>query len=379
MNTPDTSQPIAQKTWTVVSQCKSDRVVYFTDDPQYQPPMEGDWYYCSTYLGELPAGLTLRNCWGWRFRGSQFLNAKDPVKATAAEKLFDNNQRALLRLLKEKIDEIRKPFAPSCLEGQFVREFKLKQAQSWLSQLSNLAEASESKTAWTFLSQVAQARECSLEQAARLVVARAKEQETVWLETERFREQLTLLIKGAKTQVQLMEIREWLLDAVYPELSHQFKYPQSNTEPMDASAALSTTARLHEITRLKSQLRESINAQRKYLHSNYVLGEQVWQHKLKQAQQWLAYTRSSPTDVLPAGYELLQSYALANGLTLEEAANALLSAAATATETLLVTERIKDQLLAQIDRLNSYADVQEIELALKNLEMPMPSSRSMLS
>jgi hypothetical protein len=35
--------------WIVVTQVKSDRVVYFTDDPGYQPPMEGDWYYCSPF------------------------------------------------------------------------------------------------------------------------------------------------------------------------------------------------------------------------------------------------------------------------------------------------------------------------------------------
>jgi len=32
-------------TWFVVSQCKSNRVVYFTDDTDYVPPMQGDWYY----------------------------------------------------------------------------------------------------------------------------------------------------------------------------------------------------------------------------------------------------------------------------------------------------------------------------------------------
>lgn len=379
MSTPDTPQPQALITWTVVSQCKSDRVVYFTDDPQYQPPMEGDWYYCSTYLGDLPQGMTLRNCWGWRFRGSQFLDAREPVKVTTAEKLLDNNQRALLRLLKEKIDEIRKPFTPTCLDGQTLRALKLKQAHGWLEQLANPVEVPVSDTAWAFLAQVAQARACTLEQAARLIVARAQEQERMWLDTERFREQLTQLIREAKTQAQLMEIREWLLDAVYPELSHQLKYPQSNTEPMDTSAALTPTARLHEITRLKAQLREAVNTQRKYLHSAYVLGEQVWQHKLKQAQQWLSRPAPTSSGPVPSGYELLESYASAHDLSLDDAAQTLLGTASRATQTLLETERIKDQLLARIDRLKSYAEVQQIERALQDLARSLPSPTPLIS
>ena len=47
------------KTWSLVTQVKSHRVVYFTDDPAYQPPMDGDWYYVSPFAGNSPAnGLT---------------------------------------------------------------------------------------------------------------------------------------------------------------------------------------------------------------------------------------------------------------------------------------------------------------------------------
>lgn len=378
MMTPETLQEPASTAWTIVSQCKSDRVVYYTDDPEYHPPMQGDWCYCSTYLGELPQGMTLRNCWGWRFRGSQFLDAREPAKNTATEKLIDHNRRALQRLLKDKVDEIRKSFAPSCLDGQALRALKLQQAQDWLAPSTHLNETSEQSHAGAFLAQVAQARACTLEQAAKLIVARAQTQQKMWLETERFREQLSQLIEQAQTPTQLMEIREWLLDAVYPELSHQFKYPQSNTEPIDTSVALNTTARLHEITRLKTQLREAINIQRKHLHSAYVLGEQVWQHKLKQAQQWLSATASTPAQKVPLGFEMLQTYAQAKGWSLNEASEALLDAASAAAQTLLETERSKDQLLARIESLDTWADVQQIEQELKDLgtSFPTPSAHT---
>ncbi len=61
-------QPLL-KTWFIVSQVKSHRVVYFTDDPGYTPPTEGDWYYVSPYQGELPQAMSLRNCWGYLAAG----------------------------------------------------------------------------------------------------------------------------------------------------------------------------------------------------------------------------------------------------------------------------------------------------------------------
>ena len=371
MNTPNAQAHII---WTVVSQCKSDRVVYFTNDPQYQPPMEGDWYYCSTYLGELPQGMTLRNCWGWRFRGSQFHDARELAKVSTAEKLLDNNRRVLLRLLKDKINEIRKPFAPSCLDGQALRTLKLQQAHSWLEYLSHPTNGSESDHSGAFLAQVAQARICTLEQAARLIVTRAQAQEQMWLETERFREQMAQLIQESQTQAQLMEIREWLLDAVYPELSRQFKYPLSNTEPIDTSAVLTATARLHEITRIKTQLREVINSQRKHLHTAYVLGEQVWQHKLRQAQQWLSESVSTYSDNVPPGFELLEAYAQAKNWSLDQASQNLLDAASAATTTLLETERCKDQLLARIERLTTLEEIRQLEQELHALNRPLPST-----
>src|SRR5437879_693223 len=69
--------------YTVVTQVKSNRVVYFTDDADYVTPMDGDWYYVSNYHGALPKGMTLRNCWRWRFNGGVFTDggAHKPEKS----------------------------------------------------------------------------------------------------------------------------------------------------------------------------------------------------------------------------------------------------------------------------------------------------------
>src|SRR3954453_6139545 len=59
----------AAKQWLVVTQFKSDRVIYYTDDHDFDIPADADWCYVSPYEGDLPEGMTLRNCWSWRYRG----------------------------------------------------------------------------------------------------------------------------------------------------------------------------------------------------------------------------------------------------------------------------------------------------------------------
>ena len=61
--------------WIVISQTQSSRVVYVTDDVDYQPPSHGDWYCVNTYRGPLPESMTSHNCWRWRFDGGAFVDA----------------------------------------------------------------------------------------------------------------------------------------------------------------------------------------------------------------------------------------------------------------------------------------------------------------
>src|SRR4051812_48038046 len=127
--TASTPSPAGKAAHIIVTQVKSNRVVYFTDDPDYSPPMEGDWYYVSSYRGELPADMSLRNCWRWRFNGGVFKDTKPERPAKdARQRLVDHNRSALLGILSEKINAVRAPYAPSCSLGAAVREEKLREA-----------------------------------------------------------------------------------------------------------------------------------------------------------------------------------------------------------------------------------------------------------
>lgn len=253
--------------WIIVTQVKSHRVVYFTDDPQYQPPMEGDWYYCSPYSGAMPESMTLRNCWGWRFNGGVFADARGAAAKPAHETLIESNRKALMTLLREKIDTIREPFLPSCKQGDAVRQIKLSEAQAFLAGTGNAY--------YPYLQAAATARNISLLEIAQLIVAKAQETQRVLLETERFREALTQAIQTAQTQAQLLQVRTWLLDQVYPELSRAFKFRIENTEPVNLDKPIGDTHRQHEISRLKAQLREVVNAQRAAVRSDYVQNDEI--------------------------------------------------------------------------------------------------------
>lgn len=350
---PDSAAPAH---WIIVTQVKSHRVVYFTDDPQYQPPMEGDWYYCSPYGGLLPEGITLRNCWGWRFNGGVFSDARGAPAKPAHDTLMESNRNALMKLLREKIDAIREPYLPSCLNGDVVRQIKLHEAQEFQAGIAK---------AYPHLQTVATARNISLLEAAQLTVAKAEETKQVLLQSERFREVLAQAILSAQSQAQLLHLRTWLLDQVYPKLSKDFNFHIDNTEPVDLYKTLGETHRQHEIARLKAQLREFINLQRAAIDSDYVQNDEVRKHKARLAQAVLNNGGAAPQGL---DITLLESYAQARQLGLAEAAELIVKSMAQSAQVLTRTELLKDRLLARIEAVTTLADVRAVAADLEALE-----------
>ena len=374
LNTLPVGQPPSAQ-WVIVTQVKSHRVVYFTDDPHYQPAMEGDWYYYSPFSGAIPAQMTLRNCWGWRFNGGIFTDARGTPAKSDQETLFDSNRKTLLALLREKIDTIREPFLPSCKQGDAVRQIKLREAQVYL-ELGNNDPAIRSNTRQTFesakaghgyshLQAVATARNISLYEAAELIVAKAEETQRVLLQSERFRESLTQAIHAAQTHAQLLQIRTWLLDQVYPELSREFKFRIENTEPIALDKPIPQTHRQHEVARLKAQLREVINAQRAATRSDYVHNDEIRKRKAQLASAVLQHGGKAPPGL---DITLLETYAEARQLNLVEAAQLIVNSMTVAAEVLAQSEMLKDRMLARIEAVNTLADIRAVAAELAALE-----------
>lgn len=353
----------ASAQWVIVTQVKSDRIVYFTDDMGYQPPADGDWCYVSGFAGALPEGMTLRNCWGWRFNGGVFVDARDPETPPVRERLLEHNRNALLRLLNDKIDAVRAPLAPTSRDGYEVRRMKLAQAQHYR-QAASGKDAAAPTGGFGLLEAVAVARRISMMEAAALVEHKAQRCQRVWEESERFREQMTQAIGQADSEAQLLELRTWLLDKVYPALTERFKVQVDDTVPADPDAPLNALHREHEIARLKAQLREAVNKKRAPIASDYLQNDDVRKQKVRLAQAVLANLDSKrrPTEGIDA--DLLAGYADAREVDLATAARLVLKSSNEAARVLVETERIRDQMLARIESISTLRDIHRLDTAL---------------
>jgi len=353
--------------WFIVTQVKANRVVYFTDDPAYQPPMDGDWYFVTHHLGDLPGDMTLRNCWGWRFNGGVFSDVREPDEQQKLESLLEANRRALLTLLRDKINRLREDLAPTCVLGDAVRAAKLREAQAYLSLGRTLNHtAAADPEAFPLLHATAGARGCLLSQAAELIVATNCGMDAGLVASELVRERFSAAIRAARTQDELIHLRERILDEVEPGSyanSAHFAYAASPMKPEDWQAPLSEVQRAHERARLRARLREIVNASRSRVHQGYLEDEALLRQKAKLAQVLLNNEGRKPADV---DFSLLQGLADARGLDLVDAARLVLGTVNEADAILRSSERLKDRILASIDRMANLRDIQQVEQELKD-------------
>ncbi|WP_147426627.1 hypothetical protein [Trinickia fusca] len=310
------------------------------------------------YVGALPETMTLRNCWGWRFDGNRFTEAPADVRAPHAVRLLEHNRRALMRVLVDKVNELRKPYVSEALLGDELRRLKLEDARAYLN-ASGPAGSAQDRT-YSALQAVAVSRNASLKDTAELICKRAEQTNEVLIATERVRERFALLIAQAKSDGDLLWLRAVLVQEVYPELARQFRFVPDNTEPSDPTARLSEHHLVHEIARLKAQLREEINRQRTEIDAGYLAHTEVLKFKAQIAHWVLA-----PSGEAPAGVDLLEDQARHSGLTLEAAAKRVLAELARSGAVLSSTERLKDQMLSRIDKVQTLEDVRQLDAELQ--------------
>jgi hypothetical protein len=364
MNAEHTATPPADEgacTWFVVSQCKSNRVVYFTDDTDYAPPMHGDWYYVSPHQGELPDGMTLRNCWRWRFDGHAFVEASEPKAIPQQVALLQSNKAALLRLLHEKIDALRNPFVTSSVLGEQVRSAKLQEARAVLAGDSTGTTAGN----LTYLIETAAAAACTVQDMAQRIVQQHTTQQAVLHQTESLRMHLSAAIAGASTHAELIAIRQRIMSDLAPEMNSAIKPDHTTARKHTAKP---TEQALHqEQLRLSVQLREKINDLRRPCVSHYLLDDVVLKHKGQIAQAVLAQGGA-----IPAGVDgiVLISHAAARGQTLLAAAHEVLSEMNDTAQTLLATEQLKDAWSVRIASVQSFKDIDDLGRAITRLQLP---------
>ncbi|MFZ6721374.1 hypothetical protein [Undibacterium sp. Ji49W] len=343
--------------WILVSQVKSNRVVYFTDDVNYQPCMEGNWYFVTQYRGSLPAGMTLANCWSWRFNGHVFKHAGDKIAKPLHERLMESNRNALLALLKEKINLVRKNYAPQTTMGSLLRTQKLTEANAFI-------DDPNAESALELLKGVALARDISIHQAAELIKSKANETEQVLTVTEQIREKWRHSIKTAKTEAELISIREILISDVYPDLSTRFKFPATTFAPEDWDTPLQKIHKAHEIARLKTQLAEVLNKKRRSNGAQFLANEVLARHKTDLAKKYLMSNRENDNE----DFSLLENYAKVHNLTVTDTAKMLVVQAQNFEKTLIQTEMVKDRIEARINSIKTMRNIQKLSIEITLLK-----------
>ncbi|RAN48420.1 hypothetical protein RB25_11555 [Herbaspirillum rubrisubalbicans] len=361
-----------QPSWFIVTQVKSNRVVYFTDDPDYQPVMSGNWYFVSHYLGELPDEMSLRNCWGWRFNGHTFKDARQAEAPSPLESLLQSNRQALLTLLRDKINQSRLPLASQCALGDVLRAQKLQEARDYLRQSApppsaahDTSDSEDEEIPFPLLRAVATPRNITMREAASLIQERDQKTRCLLAESEQLREHYTQAIMQAQDQEQLIQLRRELLDAVLPALTKKMVYPEYFFEPEDWNKPMPPTQRTHEVTRLQVQLRETINRRRARVQSQYLLEDTVLKHKARLAQLCLNNEGKKTEGV---DFSLLQNFAQSRNLSLIEAARLILGTMQEAEQVLMRSEMIKDTMSARIESASTGADIRRLSLELEALE-----------
>jgi hypothetical protein len=362
-------QPLL-KTWYIVSQVKSHRVVYFTDDPDYTPPTEGDWYYVSPYQGELPKAMSLRNCWGWRFNGMEFVDARESKKPDTAQTLLASNKEALHKLLRDKIDALRKPLMPSSVMGHTLRVLRLEEARAILNAKADTPQD------WKLLPTSAAARGVSLQVMARRTVDAHGNEMRVLLDSEVLRDALAVAIDGAGDQQQLMALRRRLMNEIAPQAQEPFKRKPEHTTPRQWAAQPTPDQLDQEKLRLNIQLRLKINAMRREYVSDYLLDDMVLKHKGRIAQEVLAQGGQVPKNL---DATVLVSHAAGRGQTLAQAATEVLGEMDETARILLDTEQLKDAMLSRIATVGTFPEIEIIGkaihgLSLQTLAAPAPVS-----
>ena len=345
----------AEAGWFIVTQVKSNRIVYFTDDPDYTPTTEGDWYFVTHYLGSLPDGMTLANCWGWRFNGGTFADARESAAREPHEALLESNRRALLKLLRQKVDQAREKWAPTCSMGDVLRQRKLEEARRYRSTRSE-PSASGQDDDFELLRSVATTQSLTMDEAADLVLRLDREMLQSLTHSEQVREHYARAIRSASTQDELIQLRRNLL-------SERWQTPMkvaAVSPPMNPNnwhAPLAPVQRANEIVRLQSQLLQIVNDRRARVLGHYAGNDLLTQYKTTLAHQILNGGKGAARE---QDLRLIESYAAARNLNVEDAARLMLGAAEEAQQVLIGTEVRKDQLLARIEAIKTLSDVRQV-------------------
>ncbi len=350
------------QSWTIVSQVKTYRVVYFTDDEEYAPTVEGNSYYVSLYVGELPKGMTLRNCFYWLFNGSSFIEVGYIQPKSTSEDLIEQNRNALIAILREKIAALQKPYCPSSVLGYLARQRKLAEAQYLIS-------SDDSEKDYPYLMNAAAKQRLTIRETANLILAKKTEFETMLMRTECLRERFTWEIQTATSDADLVAVSKRLQEEIKLDIKADFVVEFRQLKPQEQLEIPEPVELSCERRRLEIQLCDRINNLRRNLISGYLLDDIVFQHISRLAQAVVSVNSNfeqllNELDIMP-----LLDYAVNHDQTLLEAAENFLSEVDKRAKILLETEQMKNSMRSRIANIQSFQDIETTSNIIQALRL----------
>jgi hypothetical protein len=325
------------------------------------------------YQGELPKTMRLGNCWRWRLRANQLIDAGQPKAVAPAQALLQNNQKALKGLLNDKITALLKPTTREAPLSEQVRSLRLSQAQLVLKHADHGHQVEDESI--ELITHAAAARGISVHEMAQRTLVAHQAQQNLLVNADQLRDAILVRIEKATTQEQLLALRHQIMNDLVPQINRNYAISPADTTPaqmIDAHPKLEQLGQ--EQLRLRIQLRLKINTLRKPFVSDYLLDDVIGKHKAVLAQivvnhpepQSIAVnqTQLNGQDLMP-----LISHGAARGQTLLEAAHDVLAERSTSAQALLETEQMKDALLYRIAQAKSFSDIKAISEHIEHLQI----------
>lgn len=182
-----------------------DRLVFFTDDMTADLAVDDNLYLAYTDK-ELPEGMTLKNCWNWKWNAvtEEFVYS---VKTTTTTSLIDQNKASVRLTLQNVIDTARNSLYSSYAFDDVINNFIFR-------------ELFLGKEDQLYLHAIAEVEGKSVEDVKAEFQAKRKKMEDVLFLTEVTKRHFEKLIDGCDNQRDLYKIRN---DIVATNILEQYE------------------------------------------------------------------------------------------------------------------------------------------------------------
>ena len=95
-----------QDVTTLVIDTRTSRIIFYTVLEPHTIAAHPEHWVATTPTASLPSGITLANCYSYKFDSGKVTGGPAPKSANTADTLLNENKRAMQRLLRERLADL---------------------------------------------------------------------------------------------------------------------------------------------------------------------------------------------------------------------------------------------------------------------------------